>query len=279
MKSLWNKLLLSLKKDTCDFKCDTCKEKCTGSEKELKERRSESRDSIFTHYSNDLTAESLLDSIQIENKERTSQKKLIPDLDLSGINWDKKVILVLDDEELVNFFLEEDLKYFSNIGSKVATNINLNQNELDLLSMADKNGLKDFLMNFEYNKYSIINVTTDYAAYSLRLNLKHIKRVDYAILDISLGGTLLEDSGSTRSCLNGIDSARDLFTLNPNIRLMFYTGNDLGKYSPISKQFKDYFSEKEDLFSYLVNKDTPLIIRRLKFLKFLSHQDFTEVSV
>jgi len=243
--------------------------------------RGESNNELSQYSLNvDIDKDSLLASIQVKADEIVEENKLVPALNLENIDWDKKVILIMDDEELINFFLTQDLIYFETIANKRANGINYNRNEEDLIELANRNGLLDFLMNFKFSNYSLISVTSEYAAFAICRNIKDIKRVDYAILDISLGGTLSSIDGSIRKSLNGIDIAYDLsYKIEGKTSLMIYTGNDLGKYSPETLQFEELLPDIGGLFKYLVNKDTSLIIRRLKLLGFLADRDFNSLQV
>jgi len=222
--------------------------------------------------------DSLLSSVQIKSENLNKELKLIPRLKLDNIEWNKQTILIMDDEELVNFFLEDDLTYFTTIANKQAQAILYNKSELDIINLAEKYCLKDFLLSFDKSKYDVISVTGDYAAFAIRRQLAKIKRVDYAILDISLGGSLNSLDGNFRECLNGIDIASDLYSINNEINLMIYTGNDLGKYSLETKQFNKLLPNSGSLFDHIVNKDTSLIIRRIKFLSFLANRKFTDLE-
>lgn len=248
------------------------------------ERRKEKR--VELNYNNDISNDDLLASIQIKPNEIIEENKLVPSLDISGIKWDKPVILIMDDEELVNFFLKQDLVYFETIAKKLINNINLNKNEIELMDLVELNGLLEFVKSFRYDNYDIISVSSEFAAFAIRRNIKVIKRVDFAILDISLGGTLSPlynddvDNIQARENLNGIDIAYDIMNIEKSEPLiMIYTGNDLGKYSPETIQYEEMLPNTGGLFKHMVNKDTPLMVRRIKLMLFLAGKDFNEVKL
>lgn len=225
-----------------------------------------------------IDTEDLLAGIQVKPDELERESKLIPKLDIKGIKWDKPVILIMDDEELVNFFIRQDLIFFQTIADKLGQGINYNSNEQALIDLADTNGLKDFLLSFKFDDYDLISVSTEYAAFAVRRNIQALKRVDFAILDISLGGSLSSVNGRNRESLNGIDIASDIAKLESKTSFMIYTGNDLGKYSPETLQFDKLLPEEDGLFTHLVNKDTSLIIRRVKLLSFLAGKSFNQLD-
>jgi len=228
-------------------------------------------------FSKSLDAEELLDSIQVKSTMLSEEDKLIPDIDLSAISWKKPVILIMDDEELVNFFLKQDLIYFQTIAEKNKTNISFNPLEKELIYNAKINNLDNLLFDFRVDTYDIISVSSEYAAFAIHRRIKDIKRVDFSLLDISLGGSLTSEDGMIRENLNGIDIAYDISKLHCDTSYMMYTGNSLGKYSPETLQFDRLLPHKGGLFEHLVNKDTPLMLRRLKLLSFLSGNSFNDV--
>lgn len=244
------------------------------------DRRKEDRNLTSQSLHIEIPKDELLASIQVKPNVVIEENKLVPNLDLSNIEWDKQVILIMDDEELVNFFLKQDLVYFETIANKETNGINHNRNENSLIALAKLNGLEDFLMNFKFDNYDLISVTSEYAAFAIRRNINVVKRVDFAILDISLGGTLNSLDGSVRESLNGIDVAYDISQIPDNsASFMIYTGNDLGKYSLETLQFEELLPHIGGLFKHLVNKDTSLIIRRLKLLGFLAGKDFNKLNL
>jgi len=228
-------------------------------------------------HSNLSSYKDILDSIKTKPKEADKEEQLVPDLDHieQRVDWSKKIVLIMDDEPLINYFIQDDLRYFESIAKKIAKGINLNSSDKTLLALADANEVGETLRNFTVNDYSIISVTGDYAAFSIQRYIEKIKRVDYAVLDISIGGTLVVNGSRKR--LSGIDIAITLKEkVNHKVNLLMYTGNDLGKYSPESIQFEENI--KDDLFLYLVNKDSPLNVRRVKLLLFLMNRPFSMIN-
>lgn len=195
----------------------------------------------------------------------------IPTLDLDNVDWDKKIVLIMDDNETIVFFIEQDFLVLQNLSEKLKSKTPLSISERRLINIIDDdNQLMNFLLDFNKDDYSLIKVTSEYAAFAIRNNIKRIKRVDFAILDILLGGSIQDDETRQRINLTGIDVAKDIIdTVKKDVNLAFYTGCDLGKYSYETVMFKELLPDKKDLRNYVIPKDMDIADRRVKVLKLL----------
>lgn len=218
---------------------------------------------------------SLLDSL--EYKDVPDLENCIPEIDLSNIDWNKQIVLLLDDNETVLYFLETDFIIFETLADKLNNKKYLTKVEEKLYERALGEGLMDFLLTFKKSNYEIIKISSAYAAFGLRKALKNIKRIDFAILDILLGGVIQDDETSKRLNLTGIDTAKDLIE-HCGSKFCFYTGCDLGKYSPESLIFNKLFPNMSDLRNFVIPKDMDLTERRLEILRLLANKELKGVA-
>jgi hypothetical protein len=76
----------------------------------------------------------------------------------------------------------------------------------------------------------ILSISGAYAAFTLELLIAKIKNftIKYAIIDITLGGSRRSIEGNIK--YTGVDVFRMLYEINPDLKYLFYTGNNLNPY-------------------------------------------------
>ncbi len=125
----------------------------------------------------------------------------------------KPGILIIDDNPGIVSFLEDDLE------------------ELDSEGFIN---LKD---------YNVFTFSTKYAAYQLLGTLRYYKdlNIQIAIIDITLGGSMMTSKGNIK--LTGVDIFEPLLEINPKLKYIFYTGNQMNEHiKTISEIMKKYSS-------------------------------------
>jgi len=117
--------------------------------------------------------------------------------DLTGYNFSKPGILIIDDNEGICSFIEDDLEELSE--DEV-----INLDDYNVFTFYGKMCAYDFMATVE--RYPNLNIQK-------------------AIIDITYGGAILTDKGNMK--LNGVDVFEVLYELNPDVKYLFYTGNQM----------------------------------------------------
>ena len=120
-------------------------------------------------------------------------------IDISHIDLTQDVILIIDDNNGVVSFLEDDMEYYK---------------EENIIS----------------EETQILSISGSYAAFTLELLLAKVGdlKIKYAIIDITLGGSRQSEEGNIK--YTGVDVFRMLYEDNKDIKYLFYTGNNLNPY-------------------------------------------------
>ena len=159
--------------------------------------------------------------------------------ELPNFDPSKESILIVDDNPGIISFMEDDLEDIDNMET------------------------------FDLDKYNIITFDTNFAAYQFEatqhgyagLNIK------FAILDLTLGGTLPTESGPVK--YTGVDIYQQLTIYNPEAKFLFYTGNSLNEYVATSKKIIDQFKKLtgKDINDYVLFKTSLDLNNRRLFLE------------
>ena len=148
-------------------------------------------------------------------------------VELTDFDEDKPSILLVEDNEGVVNFLKEDVQYL------------------------EENGL---LNNREYN---ILTFTSNLAAFNFEVAQRKMcgLNIKYAILDITLGGSIMTEDGNIK--YTGVDVYEMILKYNPNVKVLFYTGNNLNPYinanAKLIEQFKN-ITKGKDIKDYILFK-------------------------
>ena len=113
----------------------------------------------------------------------------------SSFDFNKKTVLLIDDNAGIVSFLEDDLEI-------IFEEHHINLEKFNILSFVGEHAVYEFL--------SLIREYAD-------LN------IEYAILDITIGGSLVTDFGNVK--LTGMDVFDVIYKINPEVKYFFYTGN------------------------------------------------------
>ncbi len=166
----------------------------------------------------------------------TSQCEWIKTLD----NYDdsKPSILVVDDNPGIISFMIDDIQ------SLDGTKLNLDE-------------------------YNLITFDTVNAAYQFEATQHKYKglNIKYAILDLTLGGSIVTDDGPIK--YTGVDIYQQILIYNPEVKTLFYTGNNLNEYIKSNKKIISQFSKLTNgkhIKDYVLFKTALDLDGRRKFL-------------
>jgi len=138
-------------------------------------------------------------SFKIKNNIISDSTNNFEALNLDGTDFSKPGVVIIDDNAGICSFIEDDFE------------------ELD------ENGL------INLDDYNIFNFNGNMCAYKLFATLQKYPNMNIqkAIIDITYSGTVQTNKGNIK--LNGVDVFEVLYELNPNLKYVFYTGNQLNK--------------------------------------------------
>jgi len=160
-------------------------------------------------------------------------------IDIKKYNPELNTILIIDDNEGMVSFLEDDVKYLIQQGT------------------------------IKEKEYNILLISGVHAAFSLKLLYAKLPRllIKFAIIDITLGGSKMTKEGNIK--YTGVDVFSMIYRNNPFFKYIFYTGNNLNPYiksnQKIIKQFKDIADK--DIKDYILFKTSLDIDSRREYLK------------
>lgn len=132
-------------------------------------------------------------------------------INLENKDFSKPGILIIDDNPGIVSFLEDDFEVLDDYGR-----ININD-------------------------YNIFSFTTKDAAYIFMSTIRRYGNINiqYAIIDITLGGTINTVDRIVK--LTGIDVLEVLLEMNPDVKYIFYTGNQMNHFiKPIANIMAQY---------------------------------------
>lgn len=144
-------------------------------------------------------------------------------------------------------------------GDNLARSILLldDQSLVKLLYESDFDDLKRLHNIDVYNQYQVVNAFGPHAGY---LAYKHVKldnkKIDYALLDITLGEVVKLPSGNLIE-LDGIDLAELILSHNSNAKVLFCTAHTLNNTNSIVKKYKEKVKSllSKDLEELYMNKN------------------------
>jgi hypothetical protein len=179
------------------------------------------------------------------NHKKQSTENCEHAIDVSHIDFEKDVILLIDDNNGVISFLEDDIEYYK---------------EEDIIP----------------EDLQVLSITGSYAAFSLELLMDKLKilKIKYAIIDITLGGSKQSLNGNVK--YTGVDVFNMIYKNNPELKYIFYTGNNLNPYiksneALINKYYK--ITGKDIADSVLYKTSIDMDTRR----KYVAEKLFKEV--
>jgi len=156
---------------------------------------------------------------------------------------------------------------------------NFDKNKDSLLIIDDNEGLVSFLLDdIEYfnekgiidlDKINVITMSSNMAGFNLEVAQRKLNglRIKWAIIDITLGGSIMTPEGNKK--YTGVDVYEMIIDYNPEMKFIFYTGNNLNPHiktnSLLIKQFKDI--NNEDINDYVLFKTALDMDARRKYLQ------------
>ncbi|RLC47059.1 MAG: hypothetical protein DRH57_04825 [Candidatus Cloacimonadota bacterium] len=159
-------------------------------------------------------------------------------LELKDYDSSKPSILVVDDNPGIISFLIDDIESLD--GSKI-----------------------------NISEYNILTFDTINAAYYFEATQHkyHGLNIKYAILDLTLGGSVPTNDGPSK--YTGVDIYQQMLIYSPDAKVLFYTGNNLNEYiksnKKIIQQFKDITNGKK-IKDYILFKTALDLEGRRKYL-------------
>lgn len=119
------------------------------------------------------------------------------------------------------------------------------------------------------SEYNIITFDTTNAAYYFEATQHkyHGLNIKYAILDLTLGGSIITDAGPIK--YTGVDIYQQILIYDKDVKVLFYTGNNLNEYIKSNKKIITQFSEitnGKKIKDYVLFKTALDLDGRRKFL-------------
>ena len=159
-------------------------------------------------------------------------------LDLPDYDSSKPSILVVDDNPGIISFMIDDIEALDGKA--------LNIDDYNILTFDTVNAAYHF--EATQHKYSGLNIK-------------------YAILDLTLGGSIITEDGPVK--YTGVDIYQQILIYNPEVKVLFYTGNNLNEYIKSNKKIIEQFSELTDgkkIKDYVLFKTSLDLYGRRKYL-------------
>lgn len=191
----------------------------------------------------------------IQSKGLDKSQMYLSSIEFKEILSDKPNILLMDDDSFWMSSLKRDLK-------QLHTTIN-DQEEMDeiLKYILESYGtialehLKKFISNFDINNYNIISYTGIKCGFEVLKSIESTKStIDFAILDIVLGGIVIDENNAFIS-VDGIDVAHKLLEkYNNSINILISTGCSLKK-SKEEYKLNDLIGKKPNVNIYIKGLD------------------------
>lgn len=186
---------------------------------------------------------------------------IIPSLEIPTNN--KPNILIMDDNLEAGEVTVLDFKQIDDIAKKIREgNIKLLSKKQQEFIETLPNKILCELTKFKLDDYNIILATGTMAAFSVLEAVDNGLRVDYAVLDILIGGYNVYKGKQYMP--DGIDVVKHLKQNNPNIRYYFYSGCSLSLDSDETHKFHKITGD--DLRHYTIDKDKNLFNKKQKII-------------
>lgn len=181
----------------------------------------------------------ILESIS-EESEESGVYTPVCDYSVNIPNFSKSrdSILIIDDNEGMVSFLKDDLDYFN---------------------------LKNII---DYKKINVITMSSKLAGFIFEATQRKMNglNIKYAIIDITLGGSVMGKTGNIK--YTGVDVYEMIIEYNPEVRFIFYTGNNLNPHINANKKIIDQFYNltKKDIKEFILFKTSLDMDSRRKYI-------------
>ena len=185
-----------------------------------------------------LTAESIFtDWVEIDQYDISCE---YPKIKLENIDFDfdKDSVLIIDDNEGMVSFLEDDIEF-------LAEHNLINQHKINILGISG-----------DHAAFTFKTLQDEYGS----LNIK------WAIIDITLGGSKMTEKGNLK--YSGVDVFKMIYDKNPDVKFLFYTGNSLNPYINANKNLIAQFKSinGDDIMSHVLFKTSMDMDKRRKYI-------------
>ena len=158
--------------------------------------------------------------------------------ELANYTQGHDTFFIIDDNEGIVSFLEDDLEFFHE------------EKILDL------------------GKINVLALTGSHSAFSFELIQKKTPNLNikWAVIDITLGGSIMTSEGNIK--YTGVDVFKILIENNPDVKFLFYTGNNLNPYIKGNKKIIDQFHNitNKNISDYILFKTSMDIDIRRKYI-------------
>jgi len=180
---------------------------------------------------------------------------------------EKPNIVILDDNEQAGNVTVLDITMLGVIAEKLRKDgiSSLNNNQQHFVESLP-NRLITKLNNLNTQDYNIISITGLMSAFTLFEAIDRGLKVDYAILDILIGGQNKYNGKSI--ILDGIDVANKIIETNPKAKYYFYSGCSLVDESDESIKYRNIFNS--NIKDKVITKDKDFNNKRQKILELVT---------
>ena len=138
--------------------------------------------------------------------------------------------------------------------------------ESEILFNIDFNNIKTKTGYDIFKEFKIVKCYGKYAGFIAAKYLEKNKRIDYAILDITLGTSIKLANGGYKE-YDGIDIGISILNNNKSAHILFLTAHTFNKRNPLMRAYFDKFDSDtdRDITEIYLNKNSDRVSRYLSF--------------
>ncbi len=180
-----------------------------------------------------------------------------------------KNILILDDNFEAGEITYYDIIFLFDLAEK------LKKSGIDEMTKKQKdfitklpNDLFQSLSTLKKSDFNIILVTGEMGAFSIYEAIDHGLEIDYAILDILIGG--YNEYKGQCYILDGIDVSKKIQETNKECQYIFYSGCSLVENSDETIKYQKIYGENSQFHKKVVLKDKELNKKRMRILELIN---------
>ena len=180
-----------------------------------------------------------------------------------------KNILILDDNFEAGEITHYDIIFLFDLAEK------LKKSGIDEMTKKQKdfitklpNDLFQSLSTLKKSDFNIILVTGEMGAFSIYEAIDHGLEIDYAILDILIGG--YNEYKGQCYILDGIDVSKKIQETNKECQYIFYSGCSLVENSDETIKYQKIYGENSQFHKKVVLKDKELNKKRMRILELIN---------
>lgn len=221
--------------------------------------------------SKDLPHEENIQFEYTDPKDLSSDDSLVQDIPVIQIpESDKPVVLLIDDNAGIVSFLYDDFVTLDKVavwlrGYESGGELTKSARRLEK-ALEPKH--REFLKKFKLENYNILKVTGTMGAFSVEDALFKGLKVDFALVDIFLGGYRVVNRKNV--IYDGVDLSGMILDSNPSAFVKFYTGCGVRKGSSESDKYEDLTGNS--IKGLVVRKGPDIKERRLSVIRLLMRE-------